>query len=288
MAKRAAYLHVGLDDRSGDVLDVALRRHAHALAALGVRAPDASGEEMFRGALDILRSHRTWGYRRDEVEGVWAGICRRGQRGTGTLVLSQPMLADATADQVELLLDALRGFTRHVVLTVAAPDTWTPGDLDLGPMLDGWVTAIGRPDRVHVLVSPPARCPVTTWKAFGKVAGFGTASLSLDGLEVPTVARPPRLVSTERHEALRDLGRRWAGQLVSRDLDVRGDLADLVPEVTAAPDPVSLLAPTDAALAEALRAVERLERRNQTLESRVSQLRQGRRRWRRSDGPSVA
>jgi hypothetical protein len=135
---------------------------------------------------------------------------------------------------------------------------------------------------VHVIVSPPARRPATTWKAFGKVVGFGTASLSLDGVEVATVARPPRLVSTERHEALRDLGRRWAGQIVSRDLDVRGDLADLVPEVAAAHDPVSLIAPTDQALAEALRAVERLERRNRTLETRVGELEQPRRRWGRT------
>ncbi|MCD4524329.1 hypothetical protein [Nocardioides sp. cx-173] len=282
MAKRAAFLHVGLDDRSGDVLDVALRHHSHPLAALGVQAPGDSGEELFRAALDILRTHRTWGYRRDEVEGVWSDICRRGHRGTGTLVVSQPMLAEATTGQVELLLDALRGFQRHVVLTLAAPDTWTAGDLDLGPMLDRWVTALGRPERVHVIVSPPVRCPATTWRAFGKVVGFGTASLTVDGLEVPTLARPPRLVSTERHEALRDLGRRWAGQLVSRGLDVRGDLADLVPQVAPAPDPVSLLGPTDAALAEALRTVERLERRNQTLESRVAQLRAVRRRWGRS------
>jgi hypothetical protein len=282
MAKRSAYLHVGLDDRSGDILEPALQRHAHALSALGVHAPAASTDEMFRAAIEILRSHRTWGYRRKEVEGAWAGICRRGQRGTGTVVFSQPLFADATTDQIELLLDGLRGFKRHVVITVAAPDTWTPDDLDLGPLLDRWVRAVGRPDRVHVIVSPPARRPATTWKAFGKVVGFGTASLSLDGVEVATVARPPRLVSTERHEALRDLGRRWAGQIVSRDLDVRGDLADLVPEVAAAHDPVSLIAPTDQALAEALRAVERLERRNRTLETRVGELEQPRRRWGRT------
>jgi hypothetical protein len=288
MAKRSAYLHVGLDDRSGDVLDPALQRHAHALDALGVRTTAASTDEMFRAALEIMRRHKTWGYRREEVEGVWADVCRRGYRGTGTLVFSQPLLADATPDQIDLLLDALRGFKRHVVLTVAAPDTWTPGDLDLGPLLDRWVSGVGRPDRVHVIISPPVHSPEKTWKTFGKVVGFGTASLSLEGLEVPTVARPPRLVSTERHAALRDLGRRWAGQIVSRDLDVRGNLADLVPEIAAVPDPISLLAPTDEALAVALRKVERLERRNRTLESQVGGLRPAKRRWRRGDGPSVA
>lgn len=286
MAKRSAYLHVGLDDRSGDVLPAALHRHAHALAALGAQSTAASTEEMFRAALEILRCHRAWGYRREEVEGAWAGICRRASRGTGTPVLSQPMLADASPEQIALLLDGLRGFKRHVVLTLAAPDTWTPGDLDLGPLLDRWLTAVGRPDRLHVIVSPPTRRAAPAWKAFGKVAGFGTASLSLDGLDVPA-ARPPRLVSTERHEALRDLGRRWAGQIVSRDLDVRGDLADLVPAAATAPDPVSLIAPTDEALARALRAVDRLERRNQTLESRLARLERGRRRWRGSAG-SVA
>lgn len=278
MAKRKVFLHVGLDDRSGDFLDPALERHQHALAALGVRRP-ASAEEMFRAAIEVRRVHREWGFRRSEVDGAWAQICRRSRPGNDTIVLSQPLLADAAPEQVELLLDGLRGFKVHVVITVAAPDTWTELDLDLGAVVDRWASALGRSERVHVLVAPPDRTRRTLWKAFGRVAGFGTASLSLDGLGEPAAVRPPRLVSTERYDALRDLGRRWACQLADRAVDVRGELADLVPEAMEMPDPVALVTSTETALAEALLTVERLARRNHALELASEAARHPRRRF---------
>ncbi|MGA8257730.1 MAG: hypothetical protein WB767_14240, partial [Nocardioides sp.] len=69
--KRKAFVHIGLDDGSGDFIDTALELHSHALLELGVRRPARSREEMFRAALEMLRTHREWGYRRSEVEGVW-------------------------------------------------------------------------------------------------------------------------------------------------------------------------------------------------------------------------
>jgi hypothetical protein len=287
MAKRKAFLHVGLGDRSGDFLDDALARHQHALAALGVRRP-ATSEEMFRAAIEIQREHRAWGFRRDEVEGAWGRVCRRALKGTDTLALSQPLLADSTPDQVALLLDGLRGFQVHVVVTVAAPDTWTDPHRDLGALLDRWATPLGRSQRLHVLVAPSEHSRRTVWRAFGRVVGFGTASLPLDGLSEPLVPRPPRLVSTERYDALRELGRHWACQVASRDLDVHGDLSDLVPESMPTPEPAALVASTDAALTEALRNLDRLARRNQTLETRVVELERKRRFRRSADDPSVA
>ncbi|MDP2773374.1 MAG: hypothetical protein Q8O61_07420 [Nocardioides sp.] len=287
MAKRKAFLHVGLGDHSGDFLDAAFERHQHALAALGVRRPGSS-EELFRAAIEIRREHREWGFRRSEVEGAWARICRRGHKGNDTLVLSQPLLADSTPDQIALLLDGLRGLKVHVVVTVAAPDTWTDLDLDLGAVLDRWTAAIGKSDRVHVLIAPTERGRRAIWKAFGRVAGFGTASLPLDGVGKPAVPRPPRLMSTERHDALRELGRRWACQIASRELDVHGDLADLVPDAMEVPDPITLVTSTDAALAEALRTVDRLARRNDTLETRINELERKRRFKRGAGDPSVA
>ena len=41
--KRKAFIHVGLPGGPGDFLEIALRRHAHALAALGVREPGSVG-----------------------------------------------------------------------------------------------------------------------------------------------------------------------------------------------------------------------------------------------------
>ena len=42
--KRKVYIHVGLPGGPGDFLEIALRRHAHSLAALDVRNPAASAE----------------------------------------------------------------------------------------------------------------------------------------------------------------------------------------------------------------------------------------------------
>ncbi len=156
--KRKAFIHVGLPGGPGDFLEIALRRHAHALAALGVRNPAASTDEMFRAAVEIMRDHRAWGFERREVEGTWSGICRRGRKGRDTLVVSQPLLAGATAPQIELLFDGLAGFERHVVVTATAPDAWTmAGDptQDLGCVLERWAASARRPERVHVLVTPP-------------------------------------------------------------------------------------------------------------------------------------
>lgn len=289
MAKRKAFLHVGLDDRSADFLDAALELHEHALADLGVRRPARSSEEMFRAAIEIRREHRAWGYDRAEVEGAWSRICRRGYQGKDTLVFSQPLLADATHDQIALLLDALSGFKVHVVLTVAAPDTWSDPTLDLGTILDRWTAAVGKPDRVHLVVVPPDRGRKAVWKAFGRIVGFGTASLPLDGVGKPLVARPARLVSTERQDALRELGRRWEHQVATRAVDVHGDLTDLCDNGCAVVDAQELVASSDRALGEALRELERLSRRNDTLTTRVGELERRRRRpGRRENDPSVA
>ncbi len=105
-SQRKAFVHVGLDDGSGDFVDGALAHHTRALAELGVRHPATSREEMFRAALEILRTHRDWGYTRAEVEGAWSDIVRRGHPGEDALVFSQPILAGARAEQVALLSDS--------------------------------------------------------------------------------------------------------------------------------------------------------------------------------------
>ena len=93
--KRKAFVHIGLDDGAGDFIDGALERHAGALAELGVRCPAESAEELFRAAVEILRMHPEWGYKRREVEGAWADVVRAGLKGRETLVVSQTLLAGA-------------------------------------------------------------------------------------------------------------------------------------------------------------------------------------------------
>ena len=230
--KRKVYLHVGLPGGPGDFLEVALRRHWHALAALGVSNPAGSADEMFRAAIEIKRDHRAWGYERREVEGAWSGICRRAHKGHDTLVVTQPLLASATSPQIELLFDGLAGFERHVVITASAPDAWTlPSDpaQDLGCVIERWAASARRADRVHVLVNRPDD-RAGTWAAFGRTVGFGTASLSVADLATPPTALP-RPAPPERLTLLRTLAHSWIDQLSRDEYDVRGDVADLVPGV---------------------------------------------------------
>lgn len=230
--KRKAFIHVGIPGGPGEFLEIALRRHAHPLAALGVRNPADTAEEMFRAAVEITREHKAWGYERREVEGAWSHICRRGHKGRETLVVTQPMLARATSPQIELLFDGLAGFERHVVVAAAAPDAWTlPGDPahDLGQVLQRWAASARKPERVHVLVNRPEdRAGV--WAAFGRTVGFGTASLSVADLATqPTTL--PRPAPAERVTVLRALAHNWIDQLAHSEYDVRGDVTDLLPDL---------------------------------------------------------
>jgi hypothetical protein len=230
--KRKVFLHVGLPGGSGDFIEIALRRHTHALAALDVRNPASSADEMFRASVEIMREHRAWGYERHEVEGAWSGICRRGHKGRDTLVVSQPLLAGATTSQIELLFDGLAGFERHVVITAAAPEAWTlPGDpaQDLGNVVERWAASTRRPERVHVLVNRPGD-RAGTWAAFGRTVGFGTASLSVADLAaLPTTL--PHPAPSERLTVLRALAHSWIDTLARSEYDVRGDVTDLLPDL---------------------------------------------------------
>lgn len=192
--KHRAFVHVGLPRSGGGFLDSALAEHAEALERDGVRHPAISTEEMFRAAIEIRRDHRAWGYERREVEGAWAGICRRAWRAAskagGDVVFSQELLAACTPAQIALLLDGLTGFEVHVVVTARDPGAqmlaaWAGSveagrsvsfsrfrqrvmdperehdqagrfwaGQDLTEVLDRWGAAVGEPRRVHVLVVP--------------------------------------------------------------------------------------------------------------------------------------
>ena len=179
--KRKVYLHVGVPGGPGDFLEAALLEHRHALASLGVRCPVENADEAFRAAIEITRQHRAWGYRRREVEGAWAGICRRilKAKGRDAVVLSQPLLAEATPEQIDLLVDQLPGTAVHVVV-LGEPGAATEA------LLARWGRAVARPERLHLLEAAPGQDRTETWAAYGALVGFGTASLSVAGLAPST------------------------------------------------------------------------------------------------------
>lgn len=266
-----AFVHVGLDDGSGDAIDASIETHGHALADLGVRSP-ASGEEMFRAALEMLHAHHAWGYRRAEVEGAWSAICRRAHRGKDTVVFSQALLAGARPEQVALLVDALAGFEVHVIVTVQAPGAWTvPGEPahDLGSVLERWRGAVAKPERLHVIVADDR---AVTWKRFGRVVGFGTSSLRVADAHEPPPGRPPHVALGARAVVLAALGGSWIELLAASEHHVVGDPASLVPERGLREAPEVVVSMTEHALAAALHEVERLKRRNTSLELRVAAL----------------
>jgi hypothetical protein len=143
----------------------------------------------------MLREHKAWGFKRREVEGQWADLYRRAVKGRSTVVFSQPLLARATADQIDLFLDGLAGFERHVVVTTCAAEP----DADRVLVAERWGAAVRKPERFHVIeLDEPG--DEAAWKAFGKVVGFGTASLGLSDVPQPVGARPLSSLEEARRE----------------------------------------------------------------------------------------
>lgn len=195
--KHKAWIHVGVPG-AGDVLEPALAHHHQALVELGVASLAHTTCESFRAAVEMLRNHKEWGLKRADVEGRWTDLVGRGARAKADLVFSQPMLADATPDQIALLVDALHGYQVHVVVTTGA--------VDESEVVARWAAAVRKPERLHVLEVDGASAKAT-WKAFGRLVGFGTASLPMDG--VPAVAPTIESLADARREIQR-LARRNA------------------------------------------------------------------------------
>ncbi len=181
MAKRTAFLHIGPTHSGSTFVETALASHADELAERGIRLPARSGEEMFRATVEIRRVHKAWGYRRREVEGTWSAICRRAYKAKSTVVLTQPHLAAAAADEIALLLDRLDGFDVHVVITAPPPGRAVPRGAveDLCDIIERWGAAVRGPDRLHVIAPPTAHHEPYVWAELGRIVGFDAAELPL-------------------------------------------------------------------------------------------------------------
>ena len=274
MAKRKAFLHIGPIHSGSDFLDEALALHADALAVQRIRTPAKSADEMLRAALEIRRVHKSWGYKRREVEGAWSAICRRAYKGKDTVVFSQPHLAAAGHDEIALLLDRLPGFDLHVVVNVVAPPV-PPGDEDVVATVGRWAAALRSPDRLHVIVPPPAGdAAAFTWTAFGRIVGFDATPLALprDTRSAPTPPVPPH-----RYDELVELAEECGKAIAEGGYDVHGELADLVP-ARPGDGPAGTLATEERLLAStrelsaALDGLERLRVRCAALEARNAEL----------------
>jgi hypothetical protein len=189
--KRKVFLHVGMPG-VGDIIEHALVHHRDALVELDIDVPARSADETFLSAVEILREHTAWGFARKEVEGQWAAVCRRAWKGSRTVAISLPLVATASRPEIDLLLDALAGMQIHVVLTATTDD-------DIDAVAARWGAAVRKPERLHVLRFEEVS-PKEVWKAYGKVAGFGTASLGLAQVPAPVSARPVTSLDEARRE----------------------------------------------------------------------------------------
>jgi hypothetical protein len=280
MAKQKAFLHVGLPHSGGDLLDAALRRHAGVLVddrGRDVRLPARSEMEMFNAAVEIRREHRAWGLRRKDVEGSWAALCRRAIKNKDTVVLSHPLLAGCTSEEIALLVDQLPGCAVHVVVTVGRPDPRValfPDDYDLGSVLDRWAAAVRSPDRVHVLGVDPDH-PEAAWHALGSLLGVDTRSLDLPAAPVPaTDPAALRLLAESAadlasYDDLASLPDDWAKLVADHGYDLRGDLPAPTPLDQASDGRLDTLAE---ALADTVAEVVRLRTRTTELEHRNAKL----------------
>jgi hypothetical protein len=177
MARRIVYLHLGLPGSGAGFLETTLPEHAAMLATFGVAHPVTAPDEMFRSAVEIRRDHDTWGYRRRDVEGTWAGICRRVRKQRDRVLLSQELLTGCTTDQADLLLDTLAGAEVHAVITARRADAERH---EFAALTSRWAAAVRRDDRVHPLVVPAGVEPLGwIWTELGELVGFDAAQLPL-------------------------------------------------------------------------------------------------------------
>jgi hypothetical protein len=225
MARRKAFVHIGLSGTGTAFLDGALATHAESLRESGLALAASSAEEMFLAAVEITRDHRGWDLHRADVEGSWARICRRGVKAKADFLVTQDLLAGATKDQAALLLDGLAGLDAHLIITVRDPASTLLGEWEeatkagqsvsfrrfqervmdperahddastfwsaqvLSEVLDRWAAQL-KPERVHIIVVPrEGDTRGFIWESLGKIAGFDAEPLSLPGVD----AGPARL-----------------------------------------------------------------------------------------------
>ena len=204
---RRVYLHVGLPKTGTTFLQTSLLRNRDALLEDGVLYP-GGGERMFLAAVDVRGSHKAWGRKRSEVEGCWDALARRARDHEGVTVLSQELLAGASARRVTAAMTMLTGLDVHVVVTARDPARqataeWQEGvkhgrrltfeefrrrvldgqsetdyarrfraAQDLPEVLARWGAHVPA-GNVHVVCGPPAGAPPEVlWRRFGAVVGF--------------------------------------------------------------------------------------------------------------------
>jgi hypothetical protein len=165
-------------------------------------------------------SPKRWGLEREQVQGTFAWLLRRGRRVGGTVVISHEIFGWADDGQIGRIKEQVDDFEVHVVITArdlgrTLPAEWqervkngvpftfeeyastilenlpdagvTSSDFwpsqNLLALLDRW-QALAPPERIHVVVTPPSgAAPGVLWGRFADAIGL--APDAIDQAEVP-------------------------------------------------------------------------------------------------------
>lgn len=125
--KKKILLHIGPNPSELTQAHEALAAEAPLLETVGYAVAGASGDQLDTAAHEMLRTHKSAGLTRKDVEGSWTTVCRRIAKAKADTVLSLPHFCTADDAQIALIVDGLSGFDVHVVATPEEGDE--PDDL---------------------------------------------------------------------------------------------------------------------------------------------------------------
>ncbi|MDQ4086196.1 MAG: hypothetical protein M3165_10305 [Actinomycetota bacterium] len=236
---RRAYLHIGAPKTGTTFLQQVLWSNRRALSESGVLYPYRAPNEHFHAMLDV-RQLRWGGSPPDRFAGAWERVAARVREWEGgTAVLTNEVLAGASTETIEEIVESLRPYEVHVVFTARdlarqMVSDWqehikhkhTPtledfvtdlrefglhapppfGEMfwglhDAAYILPRWASVIPA-ERVHLVTIPSTGGPVDTlWQRFCLVTG-----LDPEAFELPS-ARANRSVGLAEAELLRRINK---------------------------------------------------------------------------------
>src|SRR5689334_15927885 len=203
MADRV-FLHIGAPKTGTTYVQDRLSRNAKSLAKHGVHFPTKSplvspGLFHFRAALDVLG--QDWGGPAGHAKGAWSALAKKARRLSGTVVISHEILAPASAEVIDRIVDDLGEAEVHVVYTARdlarslpagwqesvkqgrrwrfreflkraerGGDLWFAKAVDLPRVLGAWAARVPA-ERIH-LITVPSGPDSPSWSRFCEVVGI--------------------------------------------------------------------------------------------------------------------
>jgi len=200
-ATRRAFLHIGLPKTGTTYLQHVLWSNKAALAEAGVLLPGRHRRRHLLASLDV-RGDPKLARRAGDVQAPWDDLVLECQAWPGNVVISHEFFAAASPEQVARMVEDLRGYEMHAVITARPmtelglsrwqewiksgglvsvddypqPDSWDSTDewgwasFDLDSVLERW-GAVLPPERIHVLPMNRKRNARELWLTFARVLG---------------------------------------------------------------------------------------------------------------------